>query len=324
MLGEEIRGCVHELNGIGNGFAFNKDLVLKSCLVLADVPGIGFKVRNFTADNMARIENEWSKIRSALRTAAILLSWRMGYDSHTLTANSVLIPIAHYLYRRGLTEHHIRRSRFDADANAIRDWTRRALLKRGTFGAGLDTTLRKARETIDEECSDGFSPSAMDAAFASIGRPLRFVEEELDDLVDGKGGTAFSVLALLFPDFDLTNKCHVDHVFPQARFTVPQFRKAGVAEEHWQDYKDRRHRVANLQFLTESENLEKGAKSPSDWLRQHGRGDELRKRGDLENLPGGMVGFLEWYEARRERMKMRLAGLLGVALGSSVAMEQAD
>ena len=320
---EEVHGCVDELNKVRRGFAFNKDLVLKSCLVLAGVPGIGFKVRNFTADNMARIESEWSKIRSALRTAAILLS-RMGYDSHTLTANSVLIPIAHYVYRRGLTEHHIRKSGFDADASAIRLWTRRALLKRGTFGAGLDTTLRKARETIDKECRDGFSSSAMDAAFADVGRPLRFVEEELDDLLDGRGGTAFSLLALLFPDFDLTNKFHVDHIFPQARFTVPQLKEAGVPEEYWGEYKDRRHRVANLQFLTESENLEKGAKLPSDWLRQHGRGDALRERGDLENLPGGMVGFLEWYEARRERMKTRLAGLLGVALGSSAAIEEAD
>ncbi len=315
---EEVHGCVDELNKVGRGFAFNKDLVLKSCLVLAGVPDIRFKVRNFTADNMARIESEWWKIRSASCTAAILLS-RMGYDSHTLTANSVLIPIAHYIYRRGLTEHHIRKSGFDADARAIGDWTRRALLKRGTFGAGLDTTLRKARETIDDTCRDGFSSSAMDAAFA-----LRFVEEELDDLLDGKGGTAFSLLALLFPDFDLTNKFHVDHIFPQARFTVPQLKEAGVPEEYWGEYKDRRHRVANLQFLTESENLEKGAKLPLDWLRQHGRGDALRERGDLENLPGGMVGFLEWYEARRERMKTRLAGLLDVALGSSAAIEEAD
>ena len=320
---EEVHGCVDELNKVRRGFAFNKDLVLKSCLVLAGVPGIGFKVRNFTADNMARIESEWSKIRSALRTAAILLS-RMGYDSHTLTANSVLIPIAHYVYRRGLTDYYIHKSGFDADARAIGDWTRRALLKRGTFGAGLDTTLRKARETIDKECGDGFSSSAMDTAFASIGRPLRFVEEELDDLLDGRGGTAFSVLALLFPDFDLANKFHVDHVFPQARFTVPQLRKAGVAEKYWQDYKERRDRVANVQFLTESENLEKGAKLPAPWLANHGRSDELRKRGDLDDVPVDMVGFLKWYEARRERMKIRLAGLLGVALDGNAAIEEAD
>ena len=319
---EEVHGCVDELNKVGRGFAFNKDLVLKSCLVLTGLPGIGFKVRNFTADNMTRIESEWSKIRGALRTAAVILS-RMGYDSHTLAANSVLIPIAHYVYQRGLTEHHIRKSGFDADASAIRDWTRRALLKRGTFGAGLDTTLLKARETIDEKCCDGFSPSALDTAFASIGRPLRFVEEELDDLLDGKGGTAFSVLAFLFPDFDLANKFHIDHVFPQARFTVPQFKKAKVPEVQWQDVKERRDRVANLQFLTESENLEKGAKLPAHWLAEHGRRDELRKRSDLDALPDDMPGFLEWYEARRERMKKRLAELLGVEFGSGEAIEEA-
>ena len=183
---------------------------------------------------------------------------------------------------------------------------------------GLTPPSAKARETIDDTCRDGFSSSAMDAAFS-----LRFVEEELDDLLDGKGGTAFSMLALLFPDFDLANKFHVDHVFPQARFTVPQLREAGVAEEYWQ-YKDRRHRVANLQFLTESENLEKGAKLPSDWLREHGRADELRERGDLGSVPSGMDGFLEWYEARRERMKVRLAALLGVPLGRKTAIEEAD
>ena len=320
---EEIHGCVDELNKVGRGFAFNKDLVLKSCLVLAGIPGIGFKVRNFTADNMAKIESEWSTIRSALGTAAVILS-RMGYDSHTLTANSVLIPIAHYVYRRGFDEQDIRRSSFDADASAICDWTRRALLKRGTFGAGLDTTLSKARETIDEECNDGFSLEAMDVAFAAVGRPLRFVEEEVDDLLDGKGGTAFSVLALLFPDFDLANKFHVDHVYPQARFTVFQLGKAEVHEEHWQEYKDRRDRVANLQFLTEVENLEKGAKLPAGWLREHGRGDQLRKRGDLEKPPDGMVGFLDWYEARRERMKKTLGRLLGVALDGGESNEKGD
>ena len=36
--------------------------------------------------------------------------------------------------------------------------------------------------------------------------------------------------------------------------------------EYWKNYKDRRDRVANLQFLTESENLEKGAKLPALWL----------------------------------------------------------
>ena len=312
---EEIHECVDELNGVMKGFAFTKDLVLKSCLVLTDVPSIGFKVRNFTTKNMSTIENGWHRIRGALRTAALILSRRMGYDAHTLTAGSVIIPIAHYVYRRKLSEHDINKSSFNDDAVAIRDWARRALLKRGTFGAGLDTTLQKAREVINGECENGFSAAAMDTAFASIGRPLRFVEEELDDLLDSKGGTAFSVLALLFPDFPLTNDFHIDHVFPKKEFTIPKMRKARIGQEDWQAIKDRRDRVANLQFLGKMDNLEKSDKLPAAWLTSLGnRQAEMREAGNLGNEPEGMTGFLEWYEARRERMKRRLAALLGVQL----------
>ena len=323
---EEIHECVDELNDVMRGFAFTKDLVLKSCLVLTDVPSIGFKVRNFTTKNMSAIEEAWPRIRGALRTAAQILSRRMGYDAHTLTAGSVIIPIANYVYRHKVAEHDINKSSFDGDAAAIRDWTRRALLKRGTFGAGLDTTLQKARDVINEECDAGFSTAAMDTAFASIGRPLRFVEEELDDLLDSKSGTAFSVLALLFPDFRLTSEFHIDHVFPQKEFTIPRMRKVGLELEDWQAIKDRRDRVANLQFLTKTDNLEKAAKSPAAWLADLSGPDRATRvdDADLGDVPESMVGFMEWYEARRERMKARLAGLLGVTLGSVVPGEEPE
>lgn len=318
---EEIDDCVDELNEVMKGFAFTQDLVLKSCLVLTGVPSIGFKVRNFTTSNMSAIEGAWPHIREALRTAALILSRRMGYDAHTLTAGSVIIPIAHYVYRRGIEEHDIKKSRFNDDAAAIRDWTRRALLKRGTFGAGLDTTLQKARDVINQECIAGFSTAAMDAAFASIGRPLRFVEEELDDLLDSRGGSAFSVLALLFPDFGLTAEFHIDHVFPQRDFTIPKMRKLNLEPAEQQAILDRRDRVANLQFLTKTDNLEKAAKSPTAWLAGLSNSDRAARVGDadLGNVPDSMVGFIEWYEARRERMKTRLTELLGIALGSGMA-----
>ena len=62
----EIRELVDELNGTtAEEFAFDKDFVLKSSLVLADIPNVGFKVRNFTRDNMAKIESDWPKIGRA-------------------------------------------------------------------------------------------------------------------------------------------------------------------------------------------------------------------------------------------------------------------
>jgi len=41
---EEVTGFVDRLNAIGDRFNFDKDVVLKSCLVLSDFTEIAFKV----------------------------------------------------------------------------------------------------------------------------------------------------------------------------------------------------------------------------------------------------------------------------------------
>ena len=313
---EEIHGCVDGLNRTGNGFDFNKDLVLKACLVLSNVSDIGFKVRNFTRENMRRIEAQWDQISGALRVAAMLLS-RFGYDGSTLTARYALIPVAYYVFCRGITEARILQLDFAVDARELQKWVRRALLKRGTFGAGLDTTLRTARTTIRENCADWFSYAEMESAFARIGRPLRFEEEELDDLLDRKfgSGPAFSVLALLYPDVDFSNRFHMDHIFPRARFTAKKLREAGVDPENIATYQDCRDRIANLQLLPGPENLAKGIAMPAKWIRGRGYDQHWRERAYINEIPENMTGFLMFYEDRRDRMKKRLAEILGVSLG---------
>ena len=312
---EEIRNCVDGLNRIGRGFGFNKDLVLKACLVLSEVRDIGFKVRNFTRRNMNAIEQQWEAISNALYVAAKLLG-HFGYDGHTLTARNVMIPVAYYALRRGLTEADVVRPGFRRDASEIRKWVRRALVKRGTFGAGLDTTLRTARTTIREGCVDGFSYEELDSAFARIGRPLRFEEEELEDLLDRKFGSrgAFSVLALLYPHVDFANQFHVDHIFPRAAFAAKRLREAGLDAEAVAACQDRRDRIANLQLLPGPENLAKSDKMPGAWMAGEEHDEDWRKRAYLGEIPGNMTGFLGFYEDRRERMKKRLARVLGVSL----------
>lgn len=313
---EEIRNCVDGLNRIGRGFGFNKDLVLKACLVLSEVRDIGFKVRNFTRRNMKTIEQQWEAISNALHVAAKLLG-HFGYDGHTLTARNVMIPVAYYALRRGLTEADVVRPGFRRDASEIRKWVRRALVKRGTFGAGLDTTLRTARTTIREGCVDGFSYEELDSAFARIGRPLRFEEEELEDLLDRKFGSrgAFSVLALLYPHVDFANQFHVDHIFPRAAFAAKRLRKAGLDAEMVAACQDRRDRIANLQLLPGPENLAKSDKMPGAWMADEEHDEDWRRRAYMGKIPGDMTGFLKFYEERRERMKERLARVLDVSLG---------
>ena len=56
---EVIHQFVDKINDTGKGFNFNKDFVLKNCLVLANLPDIKFKVDNFTTQNMKVIEQDW-------------------------------------------------------------------------------------------------------------------------------------------------------------------------------------------------------------------------------------------------------------------------
>ena len=75
---EEINEFVEEVNMIGRGFNIGKDLILKSCLVLADFVDITFKVDNFNRQNMLVIENLlWTKYGSsdALVVLSVLYPW---------------------------------------------------------------------------------------------------------------------------------------------------------------------------------------------------------------------------------------------------------
>ena len=56
---EVINQFVDEINNIGDGFDFDKDIILKSCLVLSDISDIKFKVGNFNPKNMKTIESNW-------------------------------------------------------------------------------------------------------------------------------------------------------------------------------------------------------------------------------------------------------------------------
>jgi len=90
---DEIHGLVDELNGMGQGFAFTKDVVLKAGLVLTEVPDVGFKVTNFNRANTAKLEQNWDAIEKALRLATGLLA-DFGFSATTLSAGTSSSPEA--------------------------------------------------------------------------------------------------------------------------------------------------------------------------------------------------------------------------------------
>ncbi len=64
---DEITRFVDDINQIGEGFKFDKDFVMKSCLVLSDISDISFKGNNFNLSNMSIIEDNWDKIKKSIK-----------------------------------------------------------------------------------------------------------------------------------------------------------------------------------------------------------------------------------------------------------------
>lgn len=308
---EEIHGLVDDINQIGNGFSFPKDFVLKAGLMLSDINDIRFKVTNFNADNMSKIQDEWGRIRESVRNT-VELAADFGYSSANLSANNALLPIAYYIHRNKLG-NDLSKNRVDHDV--IKQWLIKSLLKRGVWGSGLDTLLFAIRNSS----ANGFPSDDIEAMMRRRGKSLAFDDEELEDLIDASYGDrrVYGILALLYPFIDVqTNQFHVDHVFPRAQMTESKLKMAGVPEEDIQTYLDRVNRIANLQLLPGIVNQEKSAKLPSEWLRVEYPDPRSAKEHvslhDLGDVPEDITGFNNFYEARREWMLTRLRGILGV------------
>ena len=314
---KEVHKLVDDMNQIGTGFDFSKDFVLKAGLMLTDIASVGFKVENFTHDNMAVLENNWPDICRAL-IATVELAASFGYSRGTIRAESSLLPIAYYLYRRESPRDFATRRRYADDRTAIFGWLVRSLLKAsGIWGSGLDTLLTALRETIrSTDDLERFPMEEMKRVMAKRGKALTFNDDEVEELADMKYGDrrTFALLAQLFPFVDLRNQFHVDHVFPYGSFTPSRLRQAGVPEEDIETFRDHANRLGNLQLLDGAINNEKRMQLPSEWLEerfptQEGRRNYCEKY-DLGIVPAALVESETFYQARRERLRKRIAGLL--------------
>lgn len=320
---EEVRSLVTELNSGSREFSFTKDNVLKAGLVLTEVPDVGFKVSNFTRKNMAEMEKQWPEIKAALRLAVKLLSG-FGFTSRTLTANSVLISLAYYIYHNQLTDGYLTSATAAGDRALARQWITRTLIKRNIWGAGLDTLLSRLRQVLrNAPAAAGFPLDGLDSAMADLGKSLQFTEAEISDVAELQypAPRTFAVLALLYPGLDLSQEFHIDHIFPKSWFTRPRLHKAGVAEGKLDLYTDLSNGLPNLQLLPGLPNIEKQDKAPWDWLEVGFVSWQAREQyvsqNDLDLLPHSFAEFPEFCAERKKRIEDRLRTVLGIVTQDS-------
>jgi hypothetical protein len=314
----EIHNCVDDLNKTGTGFAFSQDFVLKAGLMLSNISSVGFKVENFTAENMRILEEKWPKIRAALmRTVELVASF--GLNGQTLRADSGLLPIAYHLYQASVPANYVTHSSFAEERERIRRWLIQSLLKAsGIWGSGLDTLLTALREEIQKVEGGGFPDTALRKVMAQRGKTLTFEPEEIEELLHLEYGDkrTFLLLSLLFPFVDLRNQFHVDHVYPISRFTRSRLHKLGYDDSVVDEIARMANSLPNLQLLEGAINIEKRASLPKDWLSQHFPSTESRlnygEKHLLGELPEDILEFRSFHEARRKRLRLRIEQMLDI------------
>lgn len=311
---DEIYGLVDELNNVRDGFDFDKDYILKACLVLSDTTDIAFKINNFNASNMRKIEQRWEEISAALQLSTSLAA-NFGFNYQTLSANYALIPIAYYLLKKEADSSFIYSAKYEEDRKTIRKWLIIALLKQ-IFGGQPDNVLRPVREIIRKDYET--FPAEMIRAELKGTKTMKFGEEEIEELLSTKygGRYTFLVLSLLYSNLDYRNQFHQDHIYPKSFFTSRRkLTSKGIPQEYQDFYMNKCNYLANLQLLEGPPNQEKSDSDFQQWLNKiykdkDAKSDFMRRNSIPTDVDLSFNNFEKFFKAREDLIKHKLKHLL--------------
>ena len=297
------------------GFYIERDWLLKTCLMLTEAD-VRFKVRNFKGEQVARIQQEWPDIKECI-TETFRLVRRFGITPQSLTSRNAVIPICYYLYKKCSSGEPLFRkinnlAKCHEQRAVISQWFYMVLLK-GVFGGQADSILSSMRDVLVKHLSDDTFPlPAIIERYKATNKDLRFDEETLDKLLETQHGEGRcrALLHLLFPEMNVSEVFHIDHLHPRASFDKKLLNKAGFLQDDEQlmaFYRNPVHwnAIPNLHLLNHSQNLAKKDRPLKEWLSDQNvhltPGDLLIENVDLE-----FTSFKAFYLARREALKQRL------------------
>lgn len=285
--------------------SFNKDFIMKSCLVLTDLP-VAYKVENFNNTNLTTIRQNWAAIKKAVERG-VDLSNSFGIDRDNLTSANALIPIIYYLFKnpgttlRGSTP-------FDArNADGIRRWLITALLN-GAFGGTSDNLLRDIRASIQSQANPGSDfPVGAINTIGRMGSLAAFDDNTIDDVLNLTygGQQTFLALSLLYDDATWgTMQFHQDHLFARSLFKPKEL--SSLNRPEWNSLKDR---LGNLCLLLATENIGKQDMPLDEWLASRESGFLKRHLIPSDKDLWQFDRFPEFLNAREELIRQRLKTL---------------
>lgn len=312
---DEIIDFVDQVNKIGDGFDFDKDFVLKCCLILSDISNIAFKVDNFNKKNMQSIENNWDDIKKAIRLSAELVS-SFGYDSKTLSSSNAIIPISYYIKMINSPNNFVSSKQYSEDRKIIKRWLATSLIMR-TFSGQPDNVLRPIREIMKNKVTK-FPLEEIQNKLKGTPKSLTLTDEDLDRILtlEYDEPYTYSTLALLYPTFDFRNKFHIDHIFPQDMFKKRHLKKYDIPEDKWDKYIEASSLLGNLQLLAGTINEEKSSTEPKKWINGNFNETERKEFCKMNMIPENFnldfSQFISFVEERNKLIVKKLKDELGI------------
>ena len=262
---EKIEELIQHINEKGDGFYFDNDLIMRSCLVLTDSPVL-FKVGNFKQENISKIKDEWNNIKDAINKTVDLLV-EFGFSGETITSQNAIIPIAYYFIKGGQINKEIK--------SEIKQFLIHGFIKQ-VYGGQGDRVLSNIREGLREkDNNDSYQLKNSKFSFDDIlairlpgNKSFKITEDDLEEILDyKKGAYSFMVLTLLYPHLRYDQvKFHQDHLHPHGLFNKTGFQQNNISEDDWESYLNLKDRLPNLQLLKGSENESKNKTPLKEWM----------------------------------------------------------
>jgi hypothetical protein len=268
---QEMEDLLESLNK--HGFQFDRDFVLKTCLVLLG-QGARYEVQKFRKPGVRDdIEAKWDKIVTAIQDVLDFVRGQTYIQCNkALPSYLVLIPLVYLRY-------HYPDTWQEAKGKGMDVYILRCLLT-GAFSGQPDNLIDGLVKMLDEQ--KGFGLEEAFGVIRSQGRSLELTEDRFWEM-----GYSSDTIHLLFnlmysfnytPSFD-GNLPQVDHIFPQSELRKVKVENPKTGRMDLLKYYDnKRNQLANCELLTMAENGPggKGNRLPDDWFAD--KGPEYLKR----------------------------------------------
>lgn len=315
-----IENFLKHINQKGEGFSFNNDFLMRTCLVLCDLPVL-FKVNSFKSDNVQLIKNNWSEIEKAVnRTLDLLIDF--GFSRENLASQNSIIIIAYFIFKGGNYSNA-------TSVDNIHKYLLYAHLK-NIYGGQGDQIIGALRNVLRGKTNEAniynlestiFPLEKMLEAKLAANKSLKISKDDIADFINTKlSASSFYILSLLYPSNKFSEVYyHQDHMHPNSGFRDKAFDLINLTEEDrklWLELKDT---LPNLQLLEGRKNESKNNSALKDWVNgknKHG----LKNVPDLSkfftenyldnNISLDFSSFISFYEARKDKMIYTLEKIL--------------